>query len=159
MKFLKTFGKPTKQYQDLQFPLAEKTHGMLVGWMNAKQNQQVVAASLAASPIWHATFDGVIGDLFILLDAVAGAGESMTVNVLKNGVSILSGAKTLDSTSANAAAAADRVSLLSLLTAAGKSFVTGDVFTVTRVYTAGGTPTPMTNTTVVLEPTVSAYEY
>jgi hypothetical protein len=68
----------------------------------------------------------------------------MVVDVLKNGVSILTSTYTFDRTKS-----AD-VQIELPLAAASANLATGDRLTVTRVYTAGGSPT-MTATSVVIE--------
>jgi hypothetical protein len=127
----------------------------LIAQANRHENAQATAASLAASFLWVATFDGQMGDAFIQLSAVVASGESMTYAILKNGTTIMVGgtALTVDSTNGTAKA---QIPLLSSLTETGRSFVVGDVFTVTRVYTAGGGATPMAYNVVVIEPSLSA---
>ncbi len=122
----------------------------VIGHIYHKENIQAVAASLAASPLWIAKFDGEIVDAFIQMTAVVGAGESCTFQILKNGVSIFTGgtAKTVDATNGTAKA---QINLMDIIPKANRFFVKGDLFTVTRVYTAGGTPTPFAHNEVSVE--------
>ena len=124
-----------------------------VGRVHRAVGAQLVAATLASQYLWIASFKGQVCDLTIGISALAASGESMVFDVLKNGVSILSSTYTVDSTITTK----EVIDLFSRLTAAGKSFVEGDVYTVARTYTAGGGPTPLGATVVIMEPSVGPY--
>lgn len=67
------------------------------------------------------------------------AGESMAVDVLKNGVSVQTGALSIASTSPVGPAVATMA-----LDATLVDFVDGDLFKIVLTYVAGGGPAPMT---------------
>lgn len=138
---------------DLTTPFTPRTNNKLLGHINRMSSSQIVAASLAADVMGQAADDHFIGDLFLVSGAIAASGESMTVDVLKNGVSILSGVYTIDASTPVGA----QVSLLSLIDADKRTLAPSDILTCTRVYTAGGGPTPMLNTGVFLEPAKGPY--
>jgi len=143
---------------DFNFPPGIKTIGKLIGHLRSRENIQAVAATLAdtaaAAVVWIATFDGEIGDIVIATKTVPAAGESMVFDVKKNGTSILTLAKTLDST----AGTPKTQSISSLLDLSKVSFSKGDVFTVNRTYVAGGGPA-MTYNQVTIEPTLQGHAY
>jgi hypothetical protein len=141
-------------YSDFSTPFTKKTYSKLIGKLNQQNNVQLAPATLAGAVMWVATFAGVIGDVYIALDALPGAGESMVIDVKKNGVSLLSAPKTLDNTITD-----KMTNIRALLNPALNSFVTGDLITVDRTYVAGATPTPMVTNAVSLEPSVSPYYY
>jgi hypothetical protein len=127
----------------------------VIGQTHAATSAQAAAASASASLLWVATFMGQLGDLFIQLSAAVASGESMTYALLKNGSSVMVGGTPLTVNSTNGAAKA-QIKMLDNITEAGKSFVPGDVYAITRVYTAGGGPTPMAHNSVVLEPSLGS---
>lgn len=135
--------------EDLVHPqLTPKATASMLGVAAQVTHFQATAADLAANYFFTAEFAGKIDELVVTSSAVCAAGESMTIDVLKNGATILT------ATTAYVAAATDKVIKL-LLDPNKASFVAGDVFTVTRDYTAGGGPTPLANTTVIARPTFS----
>lgn len=142
----------TLKNKDFHSPMNSATIRKIVGHLNKIQHEQAVAADATASvfvgggPLKQS---GVIEDIYFISSIVAGAGESMTIDVLRNGVSILTGVYTFNATAPNAPD--KQVSFKSLLTPAGRALNVGDVITVTRDYTVGGTPTPMAHNAVVLE--------
>ncbi len=71
----------------------------------------------------------------------AAAAESMTVDVMINGVTALTGVITMDNASGIAVVAG-------VLDSAAVEFSAGDKITVVRTYTAGGGPTPMSSVAV-----------
>lgn len=133
-------------------PFTEKGQFRIIGHIEQAKNYQGAAVDLAASFLWMATFDGQIGDLFLELGTPPAAGEDMTVDVLKNGVSILSSTRDIISTDVKG-----RIDLFAKIDTTKYAFVEGDVFSVTRDYTAGGGPAPMKDTLVVLEPSLGRY--
>lgn len=112
---------------------------------NEKSSKQGAAADLTEI-VWVAEYDGEIDELVAIAETLAAAGESMTIDVQKNGATVLT------ATTAFVAGGTDKLVTL-LLDKEKKSFKKGDVFTVIRDYTAGGGPTPMKNTTVFFRPT------
>lgn len=135
--------------KDLHFPLNSVALNKLAGFLLRGVSEQLVAANLVAAPMLRlapASQAGQFKSLYFLSGAPAAAGESMVVDVLVNGVSILSSTLTFDSTKA-----ADTQYEFAI-TAGKEKYNAGDIVTVTRTYVAGGGPT-MTATTVVGEPT------
>ena len=120
---------------------------LFAGIYDAK-NLQAVAATLVAQYLYTAESSGRVDEVLIKMQAVPAAGESMTVDVLKNGVSILNAVVTCSTGTAGTPANLYQGSVNNDLA----GFVAGDIFTTTRTYTAGGTPTPMSNVEVVLRP-------
>lgn len=133
-------------------PYTPEIANRIIGHIAKQTSQQQVAATLAASLLWIADFDGEIGDLYVQLSSATAAGETLTVDVLKNGVSVLTGGPALI---AAATPAKTQVAIFNTpflpFASTSKGFARGDVFTVSRVYTPGGTPT-LAATSVVLEP-------
>lgn len=139
-------------FQEFNFPLTEHTFAKLVGKLEQKFSYQAAAAS-ATAVLWVATFPGLIGDLYAMFGTAPAAGESMTVDVQKNAVTMLTGLLTIGSTSVKT----DQIHMQPLVDPAKNSFVIGDVITVVRAYTAGGGAAPMKDTFVYLEPSVKIY--
>ena len=135
-------------YQDLETPFSEKTYAKLVGKLERKTSLQLTAAS-ATIYVWTATFNGVIADLGLSLSAVPATGESIVVDVLKNGASVLTGTYTVNPTTG----ASKFVDLFLVLDPTKTGFAPGDVYTVSRVYTAGSTPAAPSSALLV-EPSV-----
>ncbi len=159
MKFLSNFSELSKNNsEDLNNPFAtDKGINKILAHINRKQSVQLTAADDATpTPFWVADFDGQWYDLFVISNVICGAGESMTIDVTKDGVSVLSSVFTINATTIPAGSIKKQVSFRNLLTTAGKSFTKGNVFRVIRDYTVGGTPTPMTVTTVGLEPSLGS---
>ena len=100
---------------------------------------QVTAATLAQNEM-IAPGPGSITAVKAVADVAAAAGESMTVDVKINGVTVLTAVVTLDDS------AGTDVQSGSLDTAV--AFVEDDLISIERTYTAGGGPTPMTDTLV-----------
>ena len=74
--------------------------------------------------------------------ALPAPGESMVIDVLKNGITILSSAVTLDATTY------PTVRETIVIVEANNIVAKGDEFTVSLTYTQGGGPTPIVNTSV-----------
>ena len=104
------------------------------------QANQAVAAS---TTIFAGTAD-MSGQVQVELQAgaVPAAGESMVIDVLKNGITILSSAVTLDATTY------PTVRETIVIVEANNIVAKGDEFTVSLTYTQGGGPTPIVNTSV-----------
>ena len=137
------------------FPgFSEPSIRKLIGKIEQQTSTQAAAATLAATPLFVAGFDGAVGDLSIITQNLMASGESIVVDVLKNGVTALSGALTVNA--ALGAAQGKVLPIFQLLTDAGKSFVKGDVYTVARTYVAGGGPAGGANQ-VVLEASIGQY--
>lgn len=116
------------------------------GVVNQHISKQGAAASLT-DVLFVAEHDGELDELIATCGTLSAAGESMTVDIQKNGSTVLTA-----TTAFTAAGASGKVVLL-LLDKDKKSFVKGDVFTCIRTYTAGGGPTPMKDTAVIARPT------
>ena len=129
----------------------DATSHRIIGNINKKSFYQAVAAALAASVLWQADFDGTIGDGYVVVGTAPAAGESMTVDILRNGSSILLSVLTIDST------VDITKQIQAKLDPTKTAFKVGDIFTCTRGYTAGGGPTPMAKTTVFIEPSTRSY--
>jgi len=136
---------------DFPPPMGDKQINKLIAQINRKEHIQDTAADLAAAHLWTAEWDGEIGDIIVSVGAACAAGESMTFDIFKNGVSILSAVITIDSTTAKYVNGYSKLST--------KTFVAGDVFTCTRDYTAGGGPTPTLDSMVAIEPTIGSFRY
>ena len=117
-----------------------------VGAMIMAQSDKQHTAVDATTLLWVATQDCDIRDLYVFAGTACASGESMTFDVKKNGTTILSGVLTVDSTSTPRT----KASMMSLV-GANTHLSEGDVLTVVRDYTAGGGPTPLVDTQVVLE--------
>jgi hypothetical protein len=101
-------------------------------------NQNI--ASGVFSGFVSAPRSGTILSLGFIANAAAAAGESMVITVTKEGQTL--GTFTYDSTKA--------ARVLHPVTLQLTSVAAGDVFFVGRVYTAGGTPTPIGTNTIEL---------
>lgn len=142
-------------YTDLIQPGAtQQSLNRLIGQMLKREHFQLVAATLATGDIWVADFDGQLADAYVQMTAVTGAGESMTYDILKNGASIMLGGTPVTVNSTNGLAKA-KIDLWTAIDPAKRGFVKGDFLVVARVYTAGGTPTPIARQTVYLEPALN----
>lgn len=139
------------KFDELATSLMDMAAAKQIGKQEQLKHFQAAAADATEDPLGQVGFDGCIGDAYVLVGTACGAGESMTVDLLKNGVSVLTAVLTIDATT-------DTLNQIPLpIDPALASFLAGDVFTTTRDYTAGGTPTPMANTTVVVEPSLKSY--
>lgn len=141
-------SKLTKK--DLHTPFTGATITKIMSHVLAKRSEQLVAASLATSLMAGGvvTQAQTFQDAYAIIGVAMGAGESMTVDILVNGASILNAVLTIDSTSLPDVQLP--VTLSAAFIAAGKALNPGDRIQVTRVYVAGGAPTAPVNT-VVLE--------
>lgn len=80
------------------------------------------------------THTGQLRKVFVATSATMASGESVVIDVLKNGVSMLSSTYTLDST------VTDKLIDLADLTVNTTQIGVGDLITCTGTYTAGGGP-------------------
>lgn len=135
--------------QDLNTPFTDRAVARIIGHIEQSRSTQVTAATSASDVLWHASFEGQVNDLYLLVQTKPGAGESMVYDVKKNGTSILTGTFTLNS---DVSSTSQQISLKGLLDLTKVGFKPGDVFTVARTYTAGDTPAPLGVNTVVIEP-------
>ena len=108
-------------------------------------NDQITAAD-ADTIVLIAPADGTITAVSAVAGTTAAAGEDMSIDVTVGGTTALDSAITLDATAGT--------DVQDATLAADPSFSAGDVIVVARDYTAGGTPTPMTNTFVQITYTV-----
>lgn len=138
---------------DFHTPLSNVGITKLFGHVTRCRSEQTAAASLAASPLSGGnpiTQDATIVDAYVISSAVAGSGESIVVDLLLNGVSLLSGTYTFDST--KTAKTQLKLALSSMPGVGGRGgpkVVAGDILTCTRTYTAGGSPTMVASAVVV----------
>lgn len=89
--------------------------------------------------------DGTIVSCKAACITVPASGESMSIDVKKNNVSILSSPITIDDS------ATARTAIDGTLDSGQVSVSAGDFFEAELTYTAGGSPTPMTDTVVTVE--------
>ena len=127
-------------------PFNSQTVTLLLGHMHAAKSEQLAAADLAGSLMAGgiAKHAGKVNSIFVQTSVVCGAGESMDIDVLKNGASILTAPYTIDDTT-------PINTQIDLPLVLDTEVAIGDVLTATRNYTAGGTATPMTSTLVQVE--------
>jgi len=131
--------------KDLHTPFQSHVVTRLIGQMHAAKSEQLVAADLTALMAGGvAKHAGKINSLFLVSSVACGSGESMDIDVLKNGVSILTAPYTIDDTTPVG-------EQIELPLVEHTEVAIGDILTVSRDYTAGGTPTPMTATLVQCE--------
>jgi hypothetical protein len=137
-------SKLTKK--DMHTPFNSATITKLMGIMQRCVHEQATAADDAAralpgaSPANHS---GKVRSIFIVLAVLPASGESMSYDVLVNGVSILSAPFVATDTSVT-----EKYTELTVPAAA--QINEGDLVTVTRDYTAGGGPA-MTKNTIGVE--------
>ena len=133
--------------KDLHTPFTTKGIIKLLGFLQRARSEQASPATATlnctgGTPAMHA---GVITAATLVYATAAGAGESMVVDIQKNGVSIMSATYTISI----ATSAATVIDLFSLIPAANRVVAVGDMLTVVRTYVAGaGT---MTGSAVTVE--------
>lgn len=132
--------------KDLHNPLNSRAIRRLRGRLEKIVSAQAVAATLTTTEILDigGAQAGNIQDLTFVAEAVAAANEDITVDVQKNGVTILNNVLVYDDTLLPG-------ELIRLDYDVDTSFDVGDVVSVIRTYTAGGGPTPIAHTKVTLE--------
>lgn len=135
----------------LDVPFTDDAVRKMIGKMEQVQSY-VSAAASATQTLGQMTFDGEIGDVYAIIGTVTNQGdENMTIDIQKNGSTVLTGVLTLDNT-------ADKKQQIKFSVDKTKnSFVKGDVFTCVRTYTPGAAALPMKDVTVVLEPSIGQY--
>ena len=129
--------------------MTTKTIAKILGHLHRGKHEQTVAATLAAAVVPNlgpADHDGSVLDIVFVSAIAAAAGESMVIDVTKNGVSILTGTYTFNNTKSGKS----HISLGSLIDKSKNSVAVGDIIRCSRTYTPGGTPT-MTATCVIVE--------
>ena len=134
--------------KDLHVPFNNKTLNKVASYLLRGRSEQAVAATAAGAAMAHltvATQNLTIRDAYFLSASAAGVGESMAIDLLVNGASILTAPYTFDAT----AAAKTQIKLP--VDPAKQQINIGDKVTVSRTYVAGGGPT-MTASVVVVEP-------
>lgn len=143
-------------YDIIAATASEKAEAKLRGHIKQIKHSQQAAANLATAFVGQVEFDGLVADAYLLVQNTPGVGETMTVDVLRNGSSVmLSG--TPYTISVTATDTTMQVPLLGLLDPALLGDATGDVYTVTRAYTAGGAAAPIGATTLVIERSTRHY--
>lgn len=128
--------------KDLHSPMSGAAIRKVRAAIHEHVSAQAAAATLA-STVEVLNLSGSVQWAYALLAAAPAAGESLTVDVTKNGVSILTAPLAIDSTYS----AGERIPLPVI---DGTSFELGDVVNVARTYVAGGGPTPIGPNKVVL---------
>ena len=123
--------------------------------MEQMKSLQAVMATLAASVIGIVAFEGQVGDVYAVIPQTLGTGESLTLDVLVNGVSILTAPVVVNA--ALQAVPGKLIPLMKYHDRTKSALHVGDVVTVSRTYVAGGGPAGVTSL-VVLEPTIASYE-
>lgn len=126
----------------LRSPASSRSAKKLRARIDRHASSQAVAATL--SDVMVVDVGGQIQALTAIIGATPAAGESLVVDVLRNGVSILSAPYTFSN------ALPGKV-VRDLVPVAGTTIVIGDVITINRTYTAGGGPTPIGPSRVILE--------
>lgn len=117
---------------------------LLVRTITRKESIQTTAANLTSTFLMRAA-GRIVAVRVMRCGAAAASGESMTVDAQIAGVSALSAVVTINNTTA-----ADTF-VSGTLNSPNTDFAAGDALTIVRAYTAGGTPTPMTNTLVEVD--------
>lgn len=123
-------------------PLNAQNKDKIRARIDKLESGQGAAANLTTNEIVEAA--GKVLSLIFIANDIAAAGESLTIDVLKEGVSILTAPYAYDAT----AAAKTRIDLPLV---ADTVFALGDLLTVSRTYVAGGGPTPLGANKVVME--------
>lgn len=121
-------------------------HGKASGkQLRARIDRQTSTQSAAASGTDTQVVEvaGDIMDLVVTAAGVPAAGESLTIDVQKNGVSVLTAPLVFDSTAGG--------KQKKFTPNANNPWKAGDLLTVIRTYVAGGGPTPIGPNRVTLE--------
>ena len=141
-------SKLTKK--DLHTPFNGAAISRIMGHILAARSEQYPAATLAAALMLRGVVPAIrtTQDLYVLFGVAFGAGESLTVDVLVNGVSILAAPYVLDATQAPKTQI--KLPISAAFITVGKVLNAGDRIQVNRTYVAGGAPTAPANT-IVLE--------
>jgi len=130
---------------DVTITLEAETSDNVTGLASATVFSAVqLVAATAVIGMGIAAKSGTIVAASVAAVDIGGAGESMTVDILKNGVSILTAPIVWDSTSTA------RTAIAGALDAAQVQVATGDFLEASLTYVAGA-PTPITNTIIALE--------
>ena len=111
--------------------------GRKVTELTAHDYQDVAASG--TTQVFMAMAAGKINDVIAVAETAAAAGEDMALDVQINGVTCLTSAITIDSTSGTTPE-------VGTVDTAANTLARGDLITVVRTYTAGGGPTPMAGT-------------
>jgi hypothetical protein len=125
----------------LRFPLGPKTSKTLRGRIDRIASSQAAAATL--TDIQVIDLAGDTQALNVVVNAIPAAGETLVVDIQKNGVTILAAPVTLDNTMTT------KVKVLNPV--AGTVFAIGDRVSFIRTYTAGGGPAPIGPNKIILE--------
>ena len=110
--------------------------------MEAIRSRQTAAATLTET--YSLDVAGAVREITFLANAVPAAGESLTIDVQRNGVSVLAAAFVYNNTRTAR-------TLYNLTLAANANIAMGDQLTVIRTYVAGGGPTPIGSSVVAVE--------
>lgn len=142
----KTMSETTlKQFHT---PFGSNAIKRLIGLLHRAYSEQAVAAAQTATLMNKgiATHQGKIISLFVVLGVLPAAGESMTVDIRKNGVSILQGGTPITLNAALFTGTTKKYrGFLSFVDPTKLDIFYGDKLEVVRTYTPGGTPAMTTN--------------
>jgi hypothetical protein len=128
----------------LKHPIGNESAKQIARTITRLDTSQVAAADLTSSFVMRAR-GRVVAARALLGGAVAAAGESLTFDVLIDGTTALAGVGTVDNTTAADAWVQAEVD------PAAAAFDRGALVQIVRDYTAGGGPTPMTNTLIEVD--------
>lgn len=137
----------TVTQKDVKSPFGQRVINRVIGRMYRLRAYQGAPAT-ATVDVGLVQQASVIGDLYLLAHKTAAAGESLVIDVLVNGVSVLTARFTYDATQPKG----KQVSLKSLLAGAPVHMAPGDLVQVAFAYTPGGSPA-LYGVEVTLEPT------
>jgi hypothetical protein len=132
---------PALTKSNVRTPLGPKGSERLRARIDRVVSNQAVAAT--ATDVQVIDVSGKVQALSVVVGTLPAAGESLTVDVHKNGVTILTTPAVLDNTMTN--------KLRALTPVANTSFAVGDRVSVIRTYAAGGGPAPIGPSKVILE--------
>jgi len=133
--------------KDLHTPFNNLSIIKILSHLFKGQSEQATAADaeLAVPGMAPTTQSLMVYDAYAMLTNACASGESISFDIKVDGSSILTEPLVLDDTS-------DVKTQLRLSVDPAKRFIPrGSIVTVVRDYTAGGAPTPITNTKCVIE--------
>jgi hypothetical protein len=129
--------------KDLRTPHNGETSRKIRARIDKITSRQAVAATLTDT--FTASVAGTVQEIGFVGNVLAGAGESMTIDVTINGVSCLSTPLVINNTRAA------RTLHLASLAPAARNVPFGAQIIVTRTYVAGGTPAPIGSSVIDVE--------
>lgn len=133
---------PQTRQSDFRTPFSGKSSKKLRGRIDRVVSNQAAAAS--GSDLHVLDVAGDIQSLSVITAANPASGESLVIDVQRNGVTILTAPLTLNNTTPGKV-------LYNFTPVAGTRLNLGDVITFVRTYTAGGGATPVGPNRIILE--------